>query len=369
MTLFLYKMYLMNNEIEINDIREKNEFKGTTFSKFNKSAVKKELLKSLLSSKIESACNWSAELICAGHYSDLWDTILTFYSKYIQLGNPKLSIYIELRINSFKDIIKNGYIDKELQLRNNMKIRKLFCELICMICEAERKHPFEELKLNSEDFDIVNITDKLKAPNVSYLDNVFLTDDPKQLYISINELSYNLSKDGKNIIKSCFWMEWILAFKAKCKSQKKLCLCERRSWVPVEPKYQIDPIWIIWDIFIKEGEKRSSLLKKIIKSLLSLFTLKYSENNYKKRKFIMYMCISLIVEDVNLDKPLVSDEIKTKIANITKNINSVYKNIKENEESPDTDYLFQGLNQSNLEKSIEKMDKMKNLEDTYIPRI
>ena len=171
------------DENNINDKRNPKDFQGITFSHYKKSLVKKELLNSLDNGKIEHSCHWGAELICAGHFFDLWEIILTFTSKYIHLGNPKLPIYLDMRFQSFKTIVNNGYIDNELSMRNNIKIRHLFAEIIGILCISNKKHRLESIKIKKqEEFDMTQMTTKLKAPSVTYIQPVFLKDDPKELF-------------------------------------------------------------------------------------------------------------------------------------------------------------------------------------------
>jgi hypothetical protein len=353
-------------DIEINDKRQFIDFKGETFSKFQKSRVKTELLNSLISSKIEPACYWSAELICAGQFGDLWDIIILFISKYIHLGNPKLPIYISLRFSNFKNILCNGYTDNELKLRNNPKIRQLFSEIICVLCYSRKKHRFESIKIQKDDeFNMTYMASKLKAPSINYGNSVFRKDDPKELYIAINEFSYHISEESKNVVSACYWLEWLLEFESICKQKKDHCLCENRHFAPVQTKFQNDTIWIVWEVILNQGKtKNISIINKSLNALLEIFSIKYTSGVKKKRKYIIYFAIALLTESVDLHIDMINN--KDEISIIVKKINIVYKEIKKNEISLETDYLFNGLtNKSSFDKTIERLDK---LNDLLIPK-
>lgn len=354
---------------EINDLREENEFKGFSFSKFKKADVKKELLNSLIYSKIEPACYWSAELICAGHYSDLWEIIILFFSKFVHLNNTQISVYLEMRINDFKTILNNGYSDCILRLRNNEKIRKLFCEIMCVLCDAKRRHSFDNVKIKNTDLNILTIKDKFKALSTEYGAEIFNTEDPKELFPFINEMAYSVSVYGNNQMDACYWIEWIIEYENRCKALKEPLYCERRNFTKVDSKLQKDIIWIIWDLFLKESKKRSKIIQKIMNSLLTLFSLKYTTGCHKKRKNLLYLAISILCENFTIEKEIIRHTQIDLVNTIKKKVDSIYVQIKKNEESTGTDYLFLNMKSSNLENTIAKLETMNTFGETFVPRI
>jgi hypothetical protein len=223
------------------------------------------------------------------------------------------------------------------------------------------------------------MSEKFKAPNITYVDVILRQDDPKELIIPINELVFNLI--NKNIIQVCYWYEWLIEYENICAKKKRKCVCENRTFAPHGHTH--DLIWIVWDILfyysdpsitdkkynistsasnassISASSSTSILKHKIIKNLFDLFIIKYNNSVKKKRKYIIYFAFTLLIEELNYSINIIENQEAVQV--IVSKINSIYKDIKKNEETPNTDYLFNNLNKSNLEKSIEKLDLFNEL--------
>lgn len=345
------------NSAEINDIRPPAAFKGISFSKYKKADVKNEFVANLLNGKVEPACHWAAELVCAGHFLELWENIFFYCSKHIHVGNPKLVCYLEKRFDIFKTLMNEGHFTAPIELRNNQTIRNLFAEIVSVLCLSNKKHSFEIIKINKEtEFDMTQMTERLKAPSVDFIKPIFMEEDPKEIFIPMNEFAFNISKQKKNTVFACYWIEWILEFETICKKRNTKCFCARRPFVTVDPKVSRDLVWIVWDtLFYYARELQNPFIEKTIKSLFTLFCMQYTNACCKKRREMLYFAVSLCTEPYDANVELVSNKRTVELA--INNINNIYSQIKKNEESPGTDYLFNGLEkQRQLEKSIEKMN-------------
>jgi len=347
-------------DCEINDIRLEKELKIVSFSGYKKTEVVKQLYESIITSKVEESCYWSAELVCGGNYADLWNTILICMSKNIHFGNPKLPSYIDLRITAFREIMQNGYVGQELRLRNNDRLRRLFCEIMLVLCLSKKKHSVELIKLNKkETFELSKMSHRFKADKTTYANLIFRKEDPKELFVAINEIMYHLSPCSESISDICWWIEWLLAYEQECTKRKMKLICDRREYSCVPTTNQKELIWVIWESILNTVEGKTPFIKKTINSLFNIFTLRYSPGIVRKRRHIIYFAISILFEHINTNTPLISD--KELVNSILSKINNIYKQIKKSEKSPQTDYLFNNVKQTNLEQTIQKLDIMNNL--------
>ena len=266
-----------------------------------------------------------------------------------------------MRYEMFRQIMAKGLYINELQLRNNKQMRQLFAEIISTVAISNKKHSFEPIRINRiEEFDMTQMTERLKAPSAKYVENILLPGDPKELTIPVNEFSYNISQECRNMTTACYWIEWMIEFDTICKKRKEPIFAETRP-VLVEHKYQKDIIWILWDaIEDKIDELKNEFRSKIAKALKTLFCIKYTTASCKKRRYLLYYAVAIVTEPVPITIELVSN--KAVVQSVIDKIDEVYKQIKKNEENPNMDYLYSNMDkQNNAEKTFKKLEMIENL--------
>lgn len=291
------------------------QFTNETFSKFKKADVKRALLTNLTESRLEPSCHWAAEMVCSGLFGELWDVIFLFFAKHIHLANPKLPLYMDLRLQQFRQ--EAMHEPREMDLRNSILVRRLFAEIIAVLCISPKRLGQQPVVVHASNLSLTTLHEKLRAPDMSYL-TVFLPNDPKELFVPFNELAYAITM--KNSMEAFYWLEWVLLFESTC---KKKCAITPREYTP---RFTTDIIWLFWDIVVK-----LSPCPKITEATLSLFKVQFSPTCKQRRRHLLYYAILLCCDPFDLSIDIVQD--KGVVETVTNKCNLLYKEIKKNEQS------------------------------------
>lgn len=351
--------------IEIDDIRKPKDFQGITFSNFKKSEAKRLWIECILESKVEESCYWCLEFLCAGHFLEIWEIFFLVFSKYIHIRNPKCCIYMYMRYETFRNIITSNYIDRELEMRNDKEIRKLYIEINSVLTLSNRSTVYSSIKVDKNDMNILELHERLKSPSLHYSKDILHTNDAKELIICINEFCYHISSESLHSYEAIYWLEWIFEYLLLCKRKKTTCTIEKRETIPVHSSYQTDPIWMFWISIQKECKKRCSRLhQKIIDNILQLFCIRYTSGVKRKRKFLLYFAIMLITDYASNtleNKKIIENTSLLKI--ILEKQDTIMKQIKQNEKPPKMNYLFKNVKESSKVKSMKKMQLLEAFEN------
>ena len=336
------------NEILIHDKRR--SFKTTTFSNYKKTDVIKKLSLSIYYGKLEESFFWTCELLCTNLIIDLWNTYFLLMSKYIHVYNPKLPLYIYKKFQDFKHIALR-YGD-DFQLRNDKEIRILFCSITIILCYSQKYTILDDLNYKF-DFNIENLYENLKAPNVKYIEFIYLNSDPKEFIIPFNELIYHLT-ETKNKTDIHFWINWIIQYDNLCRKKKKILLCQQRDiYVDKNEKYSKNIIWIVWDILLKMAKKQNNPhLESIVKNIFDLFTIKYTISYNKKRIYQIYHAIELLLLHKHVDFSIELLKNRGLLSCLDENIRVTFEQIKKNEVEKDEEPKSHKETKMDLYKNI-----------------
>jgi hypothetical protein len=346
-----------------NIVDGRENFAVYTFSNFKRNDVKKALLKSLISGDMETALNWSSELLVSNHFLDIWENLLLVMSKHVHLGNPKLPLYFIDRYESFKTAIM-AYnelpVSRSQCPRNDAGIRTIMCEMVCNVCMATKKHTFTKIKINQDEvYDFTYIHSYLRAPSSDYIVDCFREGDPKELFISLNEFAYHVSDESRDTLYACFWVEWIIGFIARSTKNKTKLVCESRDFSNVEVKQQGDPVWLLWEILLETSGVGATTTPTIL-ALMKLFAIQYTPGVKGKRRFMLYHAISFLTEPIRSDIPITAN--KPRLAGLIDMVDAPYKLLnaevisaipKESKAKP--------TNESKQSKSMAQMAKLNEM--------
>tara|TARA_B100000424_G_scaffold20557_2_gene14640 strand:- start:283 stop:1443 length:1161 start_codon:yes stop_codon:yes gene_type:complete len=354
---------------EINDVRTKKDFRGKTFSGYKLSDVKNIINKELLANNVNDTYYWIVELLCAGHLEVIWEIFNIYLAQNIGSANPKLAVYLNIKHQEFVKVYRAGYVNHELLLRNNTLCRNILCEIVNVLCYSPKQPTMQKfIVMSTNDFSLDNLTSKLAAPNDKFITDIFKEDDPIELFIPLNELSYSLSIFDKNnnckenLWNSLYWFEWILQYEKYSKERGNVLKSTYRN-IKVDSSYRKDIIWIIWDVIFFYTNK-TQLQKKIMQSLFELFCSNFKPGSKQKHKHLIYNAIDLIINSNNIsfNTPIIIDKDLIDCGNIGNITNKIFIEIKKNEHSSNTEYLFNNINErSHAEKTAEKINKLQNI--------
>ena len=88
----------------------------------------------------------------------------------------------------------------------------------------------------------------------------------------------------------------------KYAKNKTPCKIHKRDNDYINETYYTNPIWLVWDVILKESKTKSTIIGKIIDSLFGMFCLRYSDTVNTKRRFVVYFCYFSLTTDIILDK-------------------------------------------------------------------
>ena len=343
---------------EINDNRLLYDFKGVSFNNIKINEVKKELINCLLNNNCDQALYWTFEILLSCNFIILWDIYFYFMSNIITTLNLKYINFLYKKYLDFKIIINKCEKEKEiLKLRLNNNIHNIFSDITTFICCCDKGCIIDYNKMSIKKFNFDKLHNYLKAPNINYINNFFKDNDPKELYIILNELVYNL--DEKNELEIYKWIYIYLNYYSNCRKNKITLLCEKRSDLNYINNFneiiEKHPIWIIWDILLKKSSDYM-IYYNYINKLLHFYTIQLNLSKIKSRIHILFFAVKVYLSIFSNNNIIEAPILKNKdyffnLASISrKSIHNIIKKINQN-------YIKDNKNNINLKKK-EKLNKI-----------
>lgn len=305
---------------------EELEDKKLTINGIKKGDVTKELINSIQECEIEKSIACSVELMKSNNTIQLIDRLFTYYLEEVNVNNYKLLFYLYEKMEKIK-MMKCKY-----GIQNNQYVRNFVAEMITLIINSKYNYDiYQKFKITVNDFQ----GDNLLLITRDYMTKQFLLNKDFKT-VSINEFEYQIKKNKYK--PACYWLDWYIFF---LKDQK----------LSIEN----------YKIYFKEIFEKLIMLSHsnnyIIRSR-DIFMDLFKKSQINKLKFIIYMCVYLIINP-QIVKSRMNNNI-TQWLKVNLNINIMFgineNNINISDESDednnenDTEYKLSKLYELDIKK-------------------
>jgi len=301
------------------DSRILKDFKEQTFGGYKIVQASAALDKAIMDNKLEPAMHWALQLFLSGLVHPLWNKLIAFASKSINIYNVKLPEFLYNKSIQWQHITDNSKYSKDniLLLRNHPTIRLLLAEMVSVLCLSKKRKINQLPKIKPNEFIIDNFKAKLEAKNNKFIDAICIDGDPSEIKIAINELSLHIY--NSNINKALYWLSWIVEWEKINSKKYGKYECGIRTNEGVDGKYFKDVVWLIWAVIhniCKIKYSHSSGLVSggndvsiQIANLYKLYINKFTPATRPKKQYYIIWALLYITEALDYATPLVDNPI------------------------------------------------------------
>ena len=301
------------------DSRILKDFKEQTFGGYKIVQASAALDKAIMDNKLEPAMHWALQLFLSGLVHPLWNKLIAFASKSINIYNVKLPEFLYNKSIQWQHITDNSKYSKDniLLLRNHPTIRLLLAEMLSVLCLSKKRKINQLPKIKPNEFIIDNFKSKLEAKNNKFIDAICIDGDPSEIKIAINELSLHIY--NSNINKALYWLSWIVEWEKINSKKYGKYECGIRTNEGVDGKYFKDVVWLIWAVIhniCKIKYSHSSGLVSggndvsiQIANLYKLYINKFTPATRPKKQYYIIWALLYITEALDYATPLVDNPI------------------------------------------------------------
>lgn len=326
--IYCFNEDLLDKKLSINGIK--------------KGDITKSLINSIHECEIENAMSCAIELMKSNNTNQLIDRLFLYYLEEVNVNNYKLLLYSYEKMKKIKSM-KCIY-----GIQNNQYVRNYISEIITLIINSKYEYDiYQKFKITENDFH----GDNLLLITRYYMSKQFLLNKDFKT-VSLNEFEYQIKKNKYKA--ACYWLDWYIYF---LKDQK----------ISIEN----------YKIYFKEVFEKLILLSYrnnyIIKSG-DIFMDLFKKSQINKLKYIIYMCVYLIINP-QIAKIRMNNNIKQWLkANLNINImfginkNNINLNDISDEDNneTDTEYKISKLYELDIKKKELSVKNYFDNMDIYI---